>query len=247
MAETLKKFWLVAKPGIIVGNLITAAGGFFLAAKGSVEIALLLPTISGIALVVASACVINNCLDKNTDRKMVRTCRRVLARGRMSLKAALCYAVLLCLAGFTLLGAATNLLCVAIVLAGFAVYVGLYSLYLKRHSVYGTLIGSLAGAAPPLAAYCAVRNTVDAQAVILLLIFSLWQMPHCYAIAIFLGGYTGYGYLAVVAVLGLLWLIMACSGYKTPDDRRWAKKLLVFSIVNIFTLSVMMSIDCAPY
>ncbi|STR41272.1 protoheme IX farnesyltransferase [Klebsiella michiganensis] len=26
---------------------------------------------------------------------------------------------------------------------GFVVYVGVYSLYMKRHSVYGTLIGSL--------------------------------------------------------------------------------------------------------
>jgi heme O synthase-like polyprenyltransferase len=34
MADTIKKFWLVAKPGIIAGNLITAAGGFFLASKG---------------------------------------------------------------------------------------------------------------------------------------------------------------------------------------------------------------------
>ena len=46
-------------------------------------------------------------------------------------------------------------------LAGFAIYVGMYSLYLKRHSVYATLIGSLAGAAPPLAGYCAVSGRFD--------------------------------------------------------------------------------------
>jgi protoheme IX farnesyltransferase len=70
-------------------------------------------------------------------------------------------------------------------LAGFTIYVGLYSLYLKPHSVYSTLIGSLAGTAPPLAGYCAVSNRFDMGALILLFIFSLWQMPHCYAIAIF--------------------------------------------------------------
>ena len=37
----------------------------------------------------------------------------------------------------------------------------------------------------PLPRYCAVSGRFDAGALLLLLIFSLWQMPHCYAIAIF--------------------------------------------------------------
>ena len=164
------------------------------------------------------------------------------------------------------------------------IYVGVYSLYLKRHSVYGALIGSLAGAAPPLAGYCAVTGRFDLGAVILLSIFSLWQMPHCYAIAVFrlddytaaaipvlpvkqgtaaakkhivgyilafmaatlmltFGGYTGYRTLAVATVLGLSWLYMAWSGYKASDERLWARKLFIFSILTIFILSVMMSID----
>ena len=37
---------------------------------------------------------------------------------------------------------------------------------------------------------------------------------------------------------------MALSGYKrTNDDRLWARKLFVFSIVAITALSVMMSVD----
>jgi protoheme IX farnesyltransferase len=162
--------------------------------------------------------------------------------------------------------------------------VGVYSLYLKRNSVFSTLIGSLAGAAPPVAGYCAVRNRFDMGAVILFLIFSLWQMPHCYAIAIFrfkdyraasipvlpvikgkatakkhiagfilafmmatplmtLGGYTGYAYLAVAAAMGLWWLYIAWKGYRTSDERLWAKRLFVFSILAIFAVSFMMSID----
>jgi protoheme IX farnesyltransferase len=269
-----------------LGNLVTTAGGFFLASKGQIDFAALLPTLSGISLVVASGCVFNNCIDKCMDRKMVRTRNRVLAQGRMSTKFAVFYATLLGIAGTALLRTAVNMLSLAIVLAGFVIYVGVYSLYLKRNSVYGTLIGSLAGAAPPLAGYCAVSGRFDMGALILLSIFSLWQMPHCYAIAIFrrddyaaaaipvlpvkqampavkkhiLGyilayiaatlmlafdGYTGYSYLAVATALGLLWLYLAWSGYKTSDDRLWAKKLFVFSILSIFILSVMMSIDTA--
>ena len=284
MIEAVKKFCLVAKPGIIFGNLITAAGGFFLASKGRIEIALLLPTTIGISLVVASACVFNNFVDKNMDRKMARTRNRVLAQGQMSAKVAVFYGALLGIAGTIVIWAATNVLTLAIVLSGFAVYVGVYSLYLKRSSVYGTLIGSLAGASPPLAGYCAVSNRLDMGAVILLVIFGLWQIPHSYSIAIYrfedyaaavipvlpvkegmvaakkhilgyifaftgatlmltVGGYTGYNYLAVAAALGILWLYMAWSGYRTCNDRLWAKRMFVFSVVSIVLLSVMMSID----
>ena len=184
MVDVIKKYLLVAKPGIVFGNLITATGGFLFAARGHIDIVALLPTVIGISLVVASGCVFNNCIDRKMDRKMARTRNRVLAQERMSPKAAVFYGSLLCMAGMPMLWAATNMLAIGVVLAGLVIYVGLYSLYLKRHSIYGSLIGSLAGAAPPLAGYCAVRSHFDMQALILLSIFSLWQMPHCYAIAI---------------------------------------------------------------
>jgi protoheme IX farnesyltransferase len=287
MPEGIRNYLLVTKPGIIFGNLISATGGFFLASKGRIDMAVLLPIIMGVSLVVASGCVFNNCVDRNIDRKMTRTHNRVLAKGLMSPKGAVFYGTLLGMAGTSLLWTATNLLSIAIVLAGFTIYVGFYSLYLKRHSVFSTLIGSLAGAAPPLAGYCAVTNYFDLGAVILLLIFTLWQMPHSYAIAIFrykdyaaaeipvlplkrgmtvtkghiigymiafvaatlmltFGGYTGYSYFAVAAAMGLSWLYMAWSGYKTSDDQVWAKKVFNFSIVTIIVLSVMMTIDSTP-
>ena len=284
MPERIKNYLLVAKPGIVFGNLISAAAGFFLASKGLVDGVALPATLIGISLVVASGCVLNNCIDREIDRKMVRTRSRALAKGLMSLKSAVSYAVILGIAGMTLLCAATNLLSVAITMAGLMIYVGVYSLYMKRNSVYSTLIGSLAGAAPPLAGYCAVTGRFDLGAVILLSIFTLWQMPHCYAIAVYrledytaagipvlpikhgtaaarkhivgwilgfmaatlmltCGGYTGYSTFAVAIALGLSWLYMAWSGYKAYDERLWAKKLFIFSILTISVLSAMISID----
>src|SRR4030042_6177828 len=116
---------------------------------------------------------------------MIRTRNRALAKGLISLEISVSYATILGIAGMALLWAATNLLAVLIVLAGLVIYVGVYSLYMKRNSVYSTLIGSLAGDTPPLAGYCAVTGRFDMGALILLLIFSLWQMPHCYAIGVF--------------------------------------------------------------
>jgi heme o synthase len=284
MPLRLKQYLLVAKPGIIAGNLVAAAAGFFLASKGRVDGAVLTATLIGISLVVASGAVFNNVIDRNLDRQMLRTRRRALAQGLISLKTALSYGTILGLAGLALLWTAANLLSVAIVLAGLVIYVGVYSLCLKRHSVYAALIGSLAGATPPLAGYCAVAGRVDLGAVILLAVFSLWQMPHCYAIAVFrledyraaaipvlpvtkgtaaarkhmvgyiiafmgatllltIGGYNGYPTMFAASVLSLSWLYMAWTGHRVNDERRWARKLYIFSILTIVILSIMISVD----
>lgn len=261
-----KQYLQVTKPGIIFGNLISVIGGFLLASKGSIDYPLFIYTLVGVSLVVASGCVFNNYIDRDIDRKMERTKNRVLVKGLISPAVSLVYATLLGIAGFMLLWFGANPLACWLGVMGFVVYVGVYSLYMKRHSVYGTLIGSLSGAA------------------ILLAIFSLWQMPHSYAIAIFrfkdyqaanipvlpvvkgisvaknhitlyiiafavatlmlsLGGYAGYKYLVVAAAVSVWWLGMALRGYKVADDRIWARKLFGFSIIAITALSVMMSVD----
>ncbi|SFK69009.1 heme o synthase [Methylophaga sulfidovorans] len=181
----LKKYWQVAKPGIIIGNLISVAGGFFLASKGSIDLMLFFYAALGVSLVVASGCVFNNFIDRDIDTLMERTRDRALVQGLISPRAALIYASVLGLLGIFVLLFGTNIIDVTVVLVGFIIYVGVYSLSLKRNSVHGTLIGSLAGAMPPVVGYCAVSQQFDLGAAILLLIFSIWQMPHSYAIAIF--------------------------------------------------------------
>jgi protoheme IX farnesyltransferase len=181
----IKQYLQVTKPGIIFGNLISVVGGFLLASKGSIDYPLFLATLVGVSLVVASGCVFNNYIDRDIDKKMERTKNRVLVKGLIAPSVTLVYATALGIVGFALLYIAANPLAMWLAVMGFVVYVGVYSLYMKRHSVYGTLIGSLSGAAPPVIGYCAVTNEFDAGALILLAIFSLWQMPHSYAIAIF--------------------------------------------------------------
>lgn len=181
----MKKYLLITKPGIIFGNLIAVIGGFFLASRGHFDLAKLLAAMVGTSLVVASGCVFNNYIDRDIDSVMERTKNRVMVKGLMSPNIALSYATLLGLAGAFTLHFFTNDLALGFAVMGFVVYVGLYSLYFKRNSEYGTIIGSLSGAAPPVIGYCAASGQFDLGAAILLLIFCLWQMPHSYAIAIF--------------------------------------------------------------
>jgi heme o synthase len=180
-----KRYLQVTKPGIIMGNLISVAGGFFLASRGEIDWILMLATVIGLSLVVASGCAINNYIDRDIDAKMQRTRNRVTVNGEMSGKAAFFHGVVLGIIGFALLAYFTNWVAVAFAAFGYVVYVGLYTMYFKRNSVYGTFVGSLSGAVPPVVGYCAAAGQFDAGAAILLTMFCIWQMPHSYAIAIF--------------------------------------------------------------
>ncbi len=115
---------------------------------------------------------------------MERTKNRVLVTKLMSEKIAIFYAIALGILGSIVLFK-TNLLTVIIALFGLFFYVVVYSLWLKRVSVYGIIIGSIAGAIPPVVGYCAVANRIDLGAVILFFILCIWQMPHSYAISIY--------------------------------------------------------------
>jgi protoheme IX farnesyltransferase len=176
------KYYQLAKPGIIFGNVVTAAAGFLLAAKGHVDLSLFFATLFGLSCVIGSACAFNNYIDRKTDKKMARTRKRALVQGTISPRNALVFATALSLIGFLTLALYTNFLATAVALTGFLFYVAVYS-HLKYRTVYGTVIGSISGAAPPVVGYCAVSHHLDLGAGILFILLVLWQMPHFFAIA----------------------------------------------------------------
>ena len=178
------KLLSVAKPGIIFGNLVTLCGGFFLATRGHFDGLLLLSCMLGMALIIACGCIINNIIDRDIDHIMTRTKKRLLVTGEISVSFAAVLAGITGFSGVAVIYYTTNLLTLTMALTGLFVYVLVYSLWFKRKSVFGTLIGGIAGAMPPVVGYCAVTNRFDLGAVLLFLILFLWQMPHFYAIAI---------------------------------------------------------------
>ncbi len=181
---TVNTYYKLTKPGIIRGNAITAIAGFFLASQGDVDASLLVTTVGGLSLIVASACVVNNFIDRDIDSRMSRTKQRALASGVLSGRNALIYAAVLGCIGSMILLVFTNLLTTVIALFGFIAYVVLYGAA-KRRTVHGTIIGSISGAVPPVVGYVSVTGQLDVAALLLFLIVVSWQMPHFYAIAIY--------------------------------------------------------------
>lgn len=167
-----------------MGNLITTAGGFALACKAGFNFLLFLQMLMGLGMVIASACICNNYIDRVADQKMARTKNRGFAKGSVSITKALFLALTLGGLGILVLAFFTNLLTVLVAAAGFFIYVVVYS-YVKYFSHFATLMGSIAGAVPPVVGYTAVSNKLDLGAGLIFLILVLWQMPHFYSIALY--------------------------------------------------------------
>lgn len=181
----LKKYLFLTKPGILFGNFVTTLGGFLLAAQGSVDFLLLLITLLGTTLVVASGCVVNNIIDQDIDQKMQRTQNRAMVKKSISVPVALVYAFVLGFIGFSILWFWVNEYAFLFAVIGFVVYVGFYSLWTKRTTIHQTIVGSISGAAPPVIGYTAVANQFDMGALLIFIGYALWQMPHSWGIAIY--------------------------------------------------------------
>lgn len=236
------------------------------------------------SLIIGAGCVFNNIIDQDIDSVMQRTKNRPLVVGSVTSRAALIYGAVLAICGTLLIYFSTNLLTTIIALIGLVFYVVVYTLFLKRKSTYGTIIGGIAGAVPPVVGYCAVTNRFDMGAVLLFLILFAWQIPHFYAISIYrlndfktaripilpvkksiyytkvsmvlyiivfsiaavmpiLFGYVGIVYFLVATLLSLIWLGLAIKGLISKGDERiWARKMFIFSIVVITVLCLMMGV-----
>ena len=178
-------YYSLTKPGIIYGNAVTAAAGFFLGSQKSFDPLAFVAMLFGISLIIACGCVLNNYIDRDIDILMERTKKRALVAGTVSARAALIFATGLGILGTLVLGFGTNTLSLLVALGGLFFYVVVYSLWSKRHTMHATLIGAISGAVPPVVGYCAASNSLDSLALLLFLVLAAWQIPHALAIAMY--------------------------------------------------------------
>jgi protoheme IX farnesyltransferase len=184
--ERIRAYYWLSKPGIVYGNSIALLAGFFfysLAESVSPDLWLLLGAVVGTALIMASACVANNILDRDMDVYMARTHSRALVTGAIGVIPAAAYSATLLVISSVILYI-TNPIAMYLGLVGWVSYAIIYT-YAKRVTYYATLIGTVPGAIPPLTGYYAAGGSSLAVATALFLVLVTWQMVHFYAIAIF--------------------------------------------------------------
>lgn len=164
--------------------VFTAIVGMFLAVPGLPDLTALIFGTLGIGLASSSAAVFNHVLDHRTDILMMRTRGRPLPQGKLTEKAALSFASVLCVISMIILWFLVNSLTAVLTFASLIGYAVVYTVFLKRATPQNIVIGGAAGAAPPVLGWTAMNGEVNSSALLLFLIIFVWTPPHFWALAI---------------------------------------------------------------
>ena len=179
-----RSFYELTKPRVVMLIVFTSIVGTLLAVPGLPPLDALVFGNLGIGLAAASAAVINHVLDERIDAQMTRTKRRPLPTGKLSPRAALLFAGVLCLLSMSILVLLVNTLTAVLTFASLIGYAVVYTVWLKRATSQNIVIGGAAGAAPPVLGWAAVTNSIGPNALLLFLIVFVWTPPHFWALAI---------------------------------------------------------------
>ncbi len=136
----------------------------------------------GGTLVVGASNGINQIIEKDFDKLMVRTANRPVATNRMSINEAAMASIFMGAAGVAIIALFLNPLCAWLSFASLVSYAFIYT-PLKRISPISVFVGAFPGAFPPLLGWVAYSGTITTEAIIFFGVQFFWQFPHFWSIA----------------------------------------------------------------
>ncbi|HRP89021.1 MAG TPA: heme o synthase [Edaphocola sp.] len=140
----------------------------------------------GGSLTTISSNIINQILERDSDKYMRRTQNRPLPQGRMGLKEAWALVFITGVLGVVIITYFFNFFAGMLGLLSLLLYGFAYTPMKKRHQI-ATFIGAIPGAMPPLIGWVAATNSLmgveNYGGWALFLIQFFWQFPHFWAIA----------------------------------------------------------------
>lgn len=175
-------FVALTRPRILLLVLFTVPPAFVLGGGRWPAPGVIAGVMLGVTLLGAGSSALNAWWERDRDARMARTANRPLPQQRLSPREALAFGLLTSAAGAALLGLAGGTLAALIGLATLAHYLFVYTAWIKPRSAASTVVGALAGAAPPLIADAA-DGAIGPWGLVLFAIVLLWQPPHVWAIA----------------------------------------------------------------
>lgn len=207
----------LTKPRIAFMLVLTSAAGFYLGAKGALDVALFANSLLAITLLALGVATLNQYWERETDELMDRTATRPLPTKRVSPTEALVFGSALCILAEIYLLVFVNPLTAFL---GLVVIVGYVLVYtpLKTRTSASTAIGALPGALPPLMGWTAAANEISLGAWALFAMQFLWQFPHFFAIA--------WMYREEYAKAGILMLPVV-----DPEGKLTARQIVMFAIM----------------
>lgn len=178
----LTDYHQLIKTRLTLSVVVSAVLGFLLAPDSMAHLPVLWAVVVGGFLVVASANGINQIIEKDYDKLMIRTHNRPVATGRMGVFEATIFCVIAGILGVYILTHFLNPISGWLGFIAIASYGFVYT-PLKRITPFAVVVGAVPGAIPPMIGWIAVTGEFGVGALFLFALQFFWQFPHFWSIA----------------------------------------------------------------
>ena len=171
----------LTKPGISVFVALSAAAGYVVAASAGTTWLGAALVMMCTALMSGGAAALNQVVEADRDRAMLRTRERPVASGLIEVERATAFAWSLALTGLIVALITLPPLTALFLALCHVSYVNIYT-PLKLRTPLCTLVGALPGSLPVLAGAAASGTGIEMPALLLTGVLFTWQLPHFMAI-----------------------------------------------------------------
>ena len=179
----LSNFKAVTKMGLSLSVVFSSIAGYLLAAESIHLFTLFLLALGGYFMVGASN-VFNQIIERDLDALMDRTKNRPIPTGRMSVIYAFVLAVILTVAGLTILYIINERTAMFGAIS-ICLYTSAYT-PLKTKTPLSVFVGAIPGAIPFMLGWVAATGKFGIEPGVLFMLQFFWQFPHFWAIGWFL-------------------------------------------------------------
>jgi heme o synthase len=190
--SNIKDFLEISKPRIVIVLIITAVTSMLAATRfddnssmvWNISLWKLLFLIFCGSLSSMGASAINMFYDKNIDNLMSRTLKRPVPVGKLNPNKVLIYGITLSSISVILAWFTLNPMATFMIALGIFFYVVVYTMLLKRRSVWNVVIGGFAGSAASMAGWATTTNSIDLLGFLIGWIVFMWSPPHFWCLSI---------------------------------------------------------------
>ncbi len=172
----------LGKPRITWLLVFTAAATYIYAAEELNPTALLLFIFAG-TLTVFGSNALNSYVDREIDRLMSRTRLRPIPKGAIQPPQAFALGIVWLGIGTYLIAYFFNIYAGLAALIGGLYYVVIYTIVLKRRTIWNTVIGGFAGSMPTITGWLAAGKPLTMEPILLATIVFLWTPGHFWSLA----------------------------------------------------------------